>query len=248
MKTKVRRSAGILILLVSLAILLWSVWPFGRQSRQVAVAAGEMRLAPVVGVTPAADSTAASDLAVPDARLLRLEWPVQMRIGDSAVISLVFEMDQQGQITPTVLADSPSPPGAPAQIVNVYETYRVIVEANLEMAGMEYRPEGVISEALLPGSGVKFIWSVRPSETGAYHGTIWLHLRFIPLNGGEEIRNVLTAQRMTIAATSLWGMSGPTALGVGCVGTIIGVLLGLDFVLEWLLKLASKPKRLEKSG
>ena len=43
-KAKIRRILGIIILLVSLVILLWGLWPLANEVRTVPVAPGDMQL------------------------------------------------------------------------------------------------------------------------------------------------------------------------------------------------------------
>lgn len=246
--------AGTFLLLVSLAILFWGVWPFIRQVRQVAVGQGDMQLAPVGTAAPTAMPTSTPGVmpteapglatpAVPEQRLLVLEVPAHLRNGDSGLILLTLEMDMQGQLTASVQAEDEPNHVEPIEIPNVYETHTVIAEARLDLAGMEYRPEGEISEALLPGKSVMFIWSIRPAEVGMYHGTVWLHLRFVPLAGGLETRSVLSAQRITIEVVSLLGLKGSTARILGSVGVVLGSILGLDGVLEWIWKRTQRGRK-----
>ena len=43
-KTQLRRLVGVIILLVSLVLLLWSLWPLATEVRSVPVAPGDMQL------------------------------------------------------------------------------------------------------------------------------------------------------------------------------------------------------------
>ena len=255
MKHTMRRIFGILLLLVSLAVLGWGLWPSAIQSRQMPVASNEIQLPPpVIGrptsavsgtalpVEPLATQAEPGSSAIPEQRLLTIEWPATMRVGDAALITLALEMDDRGQIVPTVVVDGSQSQVERLEIPNLFETHNVIAEARLDMAGMEYRPEGEISEALLPGSPVKFVWSVRPFDVGAYRGTVWLHLRFIPKAGGEEMRNVLTAQIVNIEVLNFLGLKGPMARLLGGLGTVLGTLLGLDGVVEWFWKALRRSK------
>ena len=51
-KTQVRRIIGILILLVSLAILLWGLWPVASEIRMLPVSPTEMQLPQPGGLLP----------------------------------------------------------------------------------------------------------------------------------------------------------------------------------------------------
>lgn len=235
MNTKTRRLIGCIILSLSLSLLLWGIWPFANQERQIEVSPGDMQLSADVGDLTQQSMGMVSPAVIEQRRLL-INYPTRVRSGDVGVIGLLLEIDEQGQLSVTQdnsqdngLVESP-------EFEDVYLTYTVIAEARLEIAGVEYRPEGVLSEALLPGKVVKFVWNIRPSVAGIYHGAVWLYLRFVPLSGGEEVRNVLTAQRVKIETIDWLGLQGSTARLWGGAGTVVGSVVGLDGLLEWIWK------------
>ena len=176
--------------------------------------------------------------AIPESRRLTLEFPPVMRTGDSARIRLQLEVDDRGNIVPTAVVEGNVVTGEIVEIPNLYETHHAIAEARLDLAGMEVQPSGTISEPLLPGQAVTFYWSVRPEESGKYEGTAWLHLRFVPKDGGGESRIPVSVQFLEIEAKSFMGfLSGGAARGVGAVGSILGSVLGFPFVddlVKWL--------------
>ncbi len=131
---------------------------------------------------------------------------------------------------------------------NRAETYQTVAEARLELDKMEYRPTGVISEALLPGKSARFSWSVRSSDEGIYPGTIWLHVQYIPRNGGEELRKVISAQTIEIRADEFLGLSGNSARILGAIGLVLGAMIGLDIfslIPKWLSSKRTNPPTTE---
>ena len=173
--------------------------------------------------------------AIPETRLLTLEFPPFIRYGDSDLVRLTLEMDSQGNLTPTVATKGNIPQGEIPNISNLYETHTVLAEARLDMPGIDVRPPGLIGEPLLPGQSVTFLWSVAPTDVGTYRGTVWFYLHFIPKDGGRDIRQALSAQTIDIETTSLFGIQAAPARWLGVVGTFISSLLGLPF-LDQLLK------------
>jgi len=191
--------------------------------------------------TPIPPANSEPQPAIPEYRRLTLEFPPVMRTGDSARIRMQLEVDDQGNITPTAIVEGNLVTGEVIEIPNLYETHLVVAEARLDMAGMEVQPPGTISEPLTPGNSVTFFWSVRPTESGSYEGTAWLHLRFIPmstLNGEQESRIAVSAQFLEIEARSLLGfLNGGLARGIGALGSLFGSVLGFPFVddfLKWI--------------
>jgi hypothetical protein len=53
-RKRLRRILGILILLISLVILIWGLWPFAVQVRSVPVSPTEMQLPTPAGLLPGA--------------------------------------------------------------------------------------------------------------------------------------------------------------------------------------------------
>ena len=155
--------------------------------------------------------------------------------GDVAFVKLTLVVDAQGRLTTGADLAGGRVRNNFMQGVDVFDTHHVLVESRLEMDSIHYTPTGEVSEALRSGQPVAFLWSVRPDEQGAYLGTIWVHLRFLPLDGGEELRRVLTAQPVQIQAISLLGLSGAMARWLGGVGLAFGLVLGLDGVVMWLV-------------
>jgi hypothetical protein len=178
--------------------------------------------------------------AILEARRLTLEWPPTIRAGDSDRIYLTLDVDTEGKLTPTVWEQGHQTSGETVYIPDLYETHDVIAEARLDMAGVEAVPQGSINEPMRPGMPVTFTWSVRPQKVGTYKGTIWLHLRYLPHDGGAETRMPLSVQLVEIQASNFLGMSGSAARLFGGVGVLLGSILGLDNLLSWSWKLVGK--------
>ena len=176
----------------------------------------------------AAQHAATTLPAVPEERLLVLEWPSRIRTGDSDLIVLTLELDDEGSITPTALYGDHQVRGETVQVPNLYDTHNVVAQARLDMAGMDYTPRGEISEPMHPGVPVRFSWSVQPEDIGSYRGTIWIHLLFVPIDGSEPSRRVLSAQIVDINAVNMFGIGGAPARIFGAVGVVAGAFLSMD--------------------
>ncbi|OGO29187.1 MAG: hypothetical protein A2Z16_05655 [Chloroflexi bacterium RBG_16_54_18] len=164
----------------------------------------------------------------PEPRTLVTEWPSIVRVGDSAPIRMFIRLAEPG--IPGSAIDQKTDQ-VPADVItgqNPAEAYQTVAQARLELDKMEYRPTGVISEALLPGKSARFSWSVRSFDGGFYPGTIWLHVQFIPRNGGEELRKVISAQTFEIRADRFLGLSGNSARILGAIGLVLGAMVGFD--------------------
>lgn len=162
--------------------------------------------------------------SVPETRLLTLDYSVAIRSGDADRLRLTVEVQEKATATGSA---------------NVYETHQVFAETRLEMAGMNAVPAGTVSEPLVPGQSVSFFWSVRPSEVGRSEGTIWLYLRFVPKDGGPEIRQPISAQVIEIESVTLLGVHASAARPLGVLGVFVSVVLGFSYLMEgvrWMEK------------
>lgn len=181
--------------------------------------------------------------AVLEARRLTLEWPSKIRKGDADIVRLTLEMDELGNLTPTAMVEGHETRGETVYIPNVYDTHTVIAEARLDLAGMEVSPGEVIAQALLPGKAVSFFWSVSPDEVGSFRGTVWLKLRFLPLDGGPESERMLTSQIIEIQSVNLLGLGGASARLLGGLGAVLGGMIGADDLVKWLWEWWKKRKQ-----
>jgi hypothetical protein len=190
---------------------------------------------PTSPLVPTLAASAIQPPAIPEERWITVEWPPDIKVGDSDVIRLTLDVNKQGYLTPTALVQGHETTGEAVTIPNLYETHYVFAEARLDLAGVEVQPPGEQSEPLLPGEPVTFQWSLRPREVGTFRGTIGLHLRFIPKEGGQESRKSLTTQLVEVRAVNFLGLGGTTARLLGGLGTLVGSFLGLDNLLSWFV-------------
>ncbi len=259
-----RRIVGILILLLSLVILLWGVWPIHvvvntlpiitvQKSLPVSLPIEStmeptienlkvliMEETPFAHPTPQIPTIAFLDRInqeVRENRLLVLEYPSRLRVGDSHTLRLKIDMGEKGNLPVAPEVTGYEPGNEPLIIPDVYNTHNLIVEALLDMSGVQHAPSGELSETLRPGKPVMFLWHLRALEASKYRGTIWLHLRFDPLDGGSESSSLLSARLIDIEAFDFFGLNGSLARVVGSVGLVMGSILGLDGVVSRLWNL-----------
>jgi hypothetical protein len=215
---------GILILLISMVVLLWGIWP-----QETVIRSFQKFL-----ITP---SIFPFHSAIPENRTLVLEWSPRLRVGDVSFLRVKLDNDQEEIPSPTTDAGGGDPGVEMYAEPNLPPLQNVIVEARLDMAGMQYAPSGEISESLRQGQPLMFLWSVRAPKIGIYRGTVWLHVRYLPLSGEGEIRKVLSAPRVETESINFLGLGGTAARIMGSVGLAVGVMLGLDGLWSWFWNL-----------
>jgi hypothetical protein len=181
--------------------------------------------------------------AIPERRLLTLEYPAKIRAGDSDRVRLMLEVDKNGNITPTAIVDGNVVNGEVVEIPNLYESHHVIVQAKFDIAGVQVVPDGLSSQTLEQGQTVTFYWSVRPMDVGVYRGTIWLYLKFVDKVSGEESEKTVAAQDVEIEAVNLFGVSANLARILGVGGSLIGTIVGFPFFEDIVKFIWSRRKR-----
>ena len=184
--------------------------------------------------------------AIPEQRMLTLEFPQQIRIGDSDRVRLTLEIDDSGNIVPTAEVEGNVVMGEVIEIPNLYETHHVIAEAKFDIAGVQVSPSEIFSQTLSQGQSVTFYWSVRPQETGVYRGTIWFYLRFVDNVSGEESQKTVSAQLVEIEAVSLLGIPTGLVRTFGGVGSVVGAIIGFPFFEDIVRFVFGRRKRINK--
>lgn len=186
--------------------------------------------------------------AVPEQRLLSLDYPAFVRMGDAERVYLTLQVDSHGNLTPTARVGGNIVQGEAIEIPNIYETHHLWAEARLDLAGMVVQPAELVSETMFPGQTISFFWSIQPQTAGKYKGTVWLYLRFIPKEGGAESRRALSAQLIEIEAVTFYGLKADTARWLGLAGTTLSAVVGFPFlkdIVQWLL---SRQKKRQKQA
>jgi hypothetical protein len=176
-------------------------------------------------------------------RLMSIEWPSSIRVGDSDIIRLTLQVDAQGQVTPSVEVSGHQLLGKEISIPNLYDADNIIAEARLDMAGLQVSPDGAVRQTMLPGQTLIFYWSVSPSQAGSYRGTLWVYLDLVPKAGGETDQRTLIAHRIDIQSNTVFGLTATTARWFGAGGAVFSSILGFPFLEKILEKLW---KRLQK--
>ncbi len=102
----------------------------------------------------------------------------------------------------------------------------LVLEARLELAGIAVQPQDSISEAVQPGQGVHFTWSLGPAPAGVYQGTLWVYLNTVPKSGGDADRQALLARPVKIEARDAYfGLPVRIVRWAGLLGLLLGLVL-----------------------
>lgn len=268
-RKRFRQLAALVLLLLSAGLLGWGFWPQTASAQSLALRPQDLQLptaeleitpsptpvdAPGGGfseqpilltpeVTPNPTMTA-SPPALQELRRLVLEFPAQIRQGDSASIRLTLRLDDVGAATAPAAGAGDPVSGVPVVVADVYATHRVMAQARLDLAGLESVPAAGQTQlqALLPGQEISFQWSVRAAEIAHYSGVVWFSLRYEPLDGGPALEQVIAAQPVEIECVNFVGLGGTPARLMGGAGILVGVLLSKDTTADFIKKYRNSRK------
>jgi hypothetical protein len=172
------------------------------------------------------------EISLLESRVLTLDYPQSIRVGESDKIQLVFDVDRLGLLPTVISTGSQQPKSETNELQDLFDEYNVMAEARLEMPGMDIRPREMISETLLQGQKVTFYWSLLPEKAGQFTGTVWFYLRYIPKVKGEEIRIALFAQPLQIDALSFFGLKINALRLLSLLGLLISFLIGYPYLFS----------------
>lgn len=248
MKT-ILRLLGLPILIISVVMLVWSFWPAKTSKSAEPITPGQMQLP--TGVSSANNdregvqsmqSASGQSAGIPEYRSITLEYPSKMHEGDSDVIILTLEADDQG-LTATAQFGEHTIDETTVEIPNLYETHSVRVETQIDLPGADINPTEPIIMQLVQGQKASFLWTTKPETAGTYRGVVRMFLLATPLAGGQELRQALYAQALEIDVVNLFGIGGQEARMMGLAGTIFGMIFSYEDIFKLLFGRRRRKKR-----
>jgi hypothetical protein len=199
---------------------------------------------PAVAYTPTAQPTRPELTPTPgvEGRLVEMEWPGQLRLGDSDVVRLALVPSQNGYDVQAEFPDHQlTTQTVPVERPYGYQLYAAGI---LDGVSFDISPAGE-QEHLLPlGQTVTWRWTVRARSPGEQDLSIALWLRWRPGPGIEaQPREALAFSRaMRVQVSSVLGMTRAQASTTGAFSLLFGGSLG---VLALVTRPHSRRARLE---
>ena len=180
-------------------------------------------------VTPLAQPTALlpSPTSLVEARIVELEWPPSMRLGDSDVVRLSLVPSEEGY---TVQTDFPEhkTDTQPVQVMR-RSGYELSGVARLDAVGFEISPQEEQERFIPEGAQVNWQWVLTPRGPGQQRLAITLWLRWIPVEGqAAPMRETeIYSRSLSIEVGSFFGMTRRQAMTGGFLGLVFGSGLSL---------------------
>jgi hypothetical protein len=155
-------------------------------------------------------------------RSVELEWPAQLRMGESDVIRLALVPVKDGYVAQAEFPDhnvQSKPVAVPRQ--NGYTLFGL---ARLDGVGFEIAPTGEQERFIPEGEEVAWRWTLSPRQPGKQRLSVNLRLRWEPAAGTTGIARESQAfsRGLDVQVRSFLGMSPTQAASAGVLGLLGG--------------------------
>jgi hypothetical protein len=155
-------------------------------------------------------------------RMLEVEWPPRIRLGDSDTLRLSLLPSQEGYTVTTEFEEHVTQTGAVT--VARLAGYSLWASARLDAVGFLLSPIGEQIRELPADSPVTWRWTLTPRIAGRQRISLVLLLRWIPLDEQAEParERELYSRSLTVDVTSFLGLTARQAAVAGFAGFGIG--------------------------
>ncbi len=176
--------------------------------------------------TADATATATSGSAVSESRMVELEWPQQMRLGDSDIVRLALIPAQEGYV---VSAEFPEHETITRTVrVRRPGGYDLAAIARMDGVGFDLSPQAEQAHDLPIGESVTWRWTLTPHSAGQHRLSVNLLLRWTPQPGvaGSVSESLIYSKGLNVNVTAPLGMSTAQTATTGLIGLVLGGGLG----------------------
>ncbi|MBI5052098.1 MAG: phosphotransferase [Chloroflexi bacterium] len=209
---------------------------------QAATSAPTFRPTQAPAATSAPQPTATRIIPLPtlapttitEKRIIELEYPAQMRLGDSDIIRIALIPSKDGFTVTTEFPDH--------QVVTDTVTvarpggYDLFAVARLDAIGFDLSPQAEQTQVVNPEDRVTWRWSLTPRSAGQQRLSISIKLQWRPQpNNPNPIRETtIYSKGLTVQVTSFFGLTARQAAMMGMIGLGIGLTFSLPLAASLL--------------
>lgn len=188
---------------------------------------GKPAESPATTVPAPAEPTQPSSEPILESRLVELEWPPKMRLGDSDIVRLALTPYQEGYI---VQAEFPEH-DVRSQTLQVEHLagYTLAASARLDGVGFDIQPAGDQRQYLPAGQALTWRWTVQPRSAGQQRLAVMILLQWLPEsdNPAMEHQTLLFSQGLDVRVTSFLGLTQAQAAAGGFFSLVFGGSISL---------------------
>jgi hypothetical protein len=164
---------------------------------------------------------------VVEKRVVEMEWPTQMHLGDSDIIRLSLVPSADGYTASVEYEDH----SLQSQTVTVKRPNGYVLKAAARLNGVNFaiEPAETVWYPVNEGEPTVWRWSIAATSSGRQRLTMQLLLRWEPEAGisGDVKEAVLFDRGLEIQVLSWFGMNRSGALWLGLIGITLSGILGL---------------------
>ncbi|MEP7359411.1 MAG: hypothetical protein ABI847_19325 [Anaerolineales bacterium] len=198
---------------------------------QVATAAPQATQAatqlPLPTTTSPASTAAPSATPAVEERIVEVEWPPQMRLGDSDLVRLSLLPSVDGFVITTEFENHQTV----THTVDVQPLagYDLAGVARLDAVGFSQSPTGDQAQPLVFGQPATWRWTLKPLSAGQQRLALTLRLRWVPKPGtaNPARETVLYDHGFTVQVISFLGLTTREVTMLGVAGLVFGGTLSL---------------------
>ena len=174
--------------------------------------------------SPVPTSPAPTPEPYTEERLIELEWPESMRIGESDVLRLALVPSKEGYTAEAEFGEhSLDVQAIPLQQTPGYTLYGI---ARLDGVAFQISPSGDQRRVIPPGEQAAWRWTLAARQAGRQRLSISLTLRWEPQEGiiGPVSESLAFGRGLNVQVRSLFGLSQPQALLAGMAYELVSAL------------------------
>ena len=184
-----------------------------------------------------APATVAAPTPITEQRVVELEWPSEMRFGESDLIRISLIPTKNGY---TVTTEFPEHQVATQEVpVPRPGGYDLAAVARLDGVGFEIAPTGDLMQGLPLDEKVTWRWTITPRAAGQQRLSLNLRLRWTPSPGnttGAIRETTIYDKGLNVEVRSFFGLTAGQALAVGFVGLVMGSSLSLPLAASLMIR------------
>jgi hypothetical protein len=181
-------------------------------------------------IQPSALPTTAGGLAL-DTRIVEVEYPKLIRLGNSDVIKLSLQPYTTTLSTTTVQVTVIQPNRATEtktyKIPDLYAEYDIVAHPRLIMPSqVTVLPASELeAQQIIPGEELNWSWVIQPDQPGIQSGVIYLTIEYNPVQTGSQpvAPKQLELSPITITIVTVFGLTAEQTKYLGLGGSILGI-------------------------
>ncbi len=158
-------------------------------------------------------------------RKIEIEWPPDMRLGDSDIVRLSLIPTQNGY-NPQVEFEEHN-----LEVKSTEIPYRAGFEAfaiaRMDAVGLQFSPKGDQEQRIIEAQILNWRWSISPQNSGTHRLSLQLRIRWVPIGDGRTEEVNIWDSGIEVNVSAPLGIGAPQARTLGAVGILVGGAMAL---------------------